>query len=680
MATGSISSSLGVGSGLPLDDLLSKLMANASQPLVNLQVKEASYQAQLSAYGNLSGVLSKFQTAMASLGNASSFQSLKTNIGDDDFFTAATTDKAVTGKYQINVTQLAQAQVLTSAGQTSRTAPIGNGQSTTISFQFGKISGGTLTNGVYTGATFTQNADQETGTVTIDSSNNSLQGIRDAINAAKLGVTATLVSDGSDTPQRLVITSSKTGEVSSMKINVDGDPALQNLLGYDPANAQNMTQSSQAQNAKLIVDGTEITSPTDSVTEAIQGVTLNLTKIGSTSLSITQDSDTVKKNVNSFVSAYNELNKALKDMTAYTPSKVKGQKGTGGPLVGDSTTRTIQDSIRRTLTASLEGLSNSSISLSSIGVAFQKDGSLALDSTKLDKALANSFNDIGSLFATVGKASDSLINFNTSGPQTKAGKYDINITQLATQAAMKGDVDLNAGNTTIAADTELNVKIDGIEAKVALTAGSYTAKQLAAMVQSAINGTTKLSADDVSVSATIDANGHLSLVSDRYGSASNITITSGTGTSASTLFGTVTTGTTGVDVAGTIGGQPATGSGQMLTANKGTDADGLKLEITGGALGNRGSIDFSQGYADRLDKLLDGYLGSSGTIGGRTDGINRSIADLDDQADALNVRLTALEAQYRAQFSALDALVASMQSTQTYLTQQLASIANLSSQ
>lgn len=679
MATGSISTP-GVGSGLPLDDLLTKLMTAESQPLISLQKKEASYQAQLSAYGNLSGVLSKFQSAMASLGNASSFQSLKTSIGDDDFFTATTTAQALTGKYQVNVTQLAQAQVLTSAGQTSRTAPIGTGQSTTLSFQFGKISGGTLTNGVYTGATFTQNADQESGTVTIDSSNNSLQGIRDAINAAKLGVTATLVSDGSAAPARLVITSNETGEESSMKITVDGDPALQNLLGYDPVNAQNMTQTSEAQDAKLIVDGIEITSPTDSVTEAIQGVTLNLSKIGSTSLSITKDSDSVKKSVNTFVSAYNELNTALKALTAYTPSKVKGQPGTGGPLVGDATTRTIQDAIRRTLTTSLEGLSNSNISLSSIGVAFQKDGSLSLDSAKLDKALASNFNDIGSLFATVGTATDSLINFNTSGPQTKAGKYAINITQLATQSKMTGDVDLNAGNTIIAADTELNVKIDGVETKVALTAGSYSAKQLAAMVQSAINGSSKLSGADVSVSATIDANGHLSLISDRYGSASNITITDGSGTSASTLFGTVTKGTEGVDVAGTIGGQAEIGSGQMLTAAKGTNADGLKLEITGGVIGDRGSIDFSQGYADRLDKLLDGYLGSTGLIGGRTDGINRSIADIDDKADALNVRLTAIEANYRARFNALDALVTSMNATRDYLTQQLASIASLSSQ
>lgn len=680
MATGSISSTLGAGSGLPLDDLLTKLMTAESQPLISLQQKEASYQAQLSAYGNLSGVLSTFQTAMSKLGQASAFQGLKTNIGDDDFFTATTSDKAVGGNYRVNVTQLSQAQILTSAGQTGRTAPIGSGQSTTISFQFGTISGGTLANGKYTGATFNQNADQQSGTITIDSSNNSLQGIRDAINAAKMGVTATLVSDGSDTPDRLVITSNETGRQSSMKITVDGDPALQNLLGYDPTSTQNMSQTSAAQDAKLTVNDITITSPTNSVEEAIQGVTLNLSKVGETSLSITKDTSAVQTNINAFVKAYNDLNTALKSLTAYTPSKVKGQKGTGGPLVGDSTTRTIQDSIRKTLTTSLAGLSNSSISLSSIGVAFQKDGSLSVDSTKLTKALADNFDDIGALFATVGKPTDSLINFNTSGPQTKAGKYAINITQLATQATLKGDVNLNAGNTVIAANTEISVKIDGVEAKVALTAGSYNAKQLAAMVQSAINGSSTLSSKDVSVSTSVDADGHLNVVSDRYGSASNITITDGTGTSAASLFGTVTTGTVGVDVAGTIGGQPATGSGQMLTANKGTDADGLKLEITGGSLGNRGSVDFSQGYADRLDKLLDGYLGSDGLIGGRTDGINRSIGDIDDQVDKLNVRLAAIEANYRAQFTALDALVASMNTTSNYLTQQLASIAKLSSQ
>src|SRR5690606_33199312 len=135
------------------------------------------------------------------------------------------------------------------------------------------------------------------------------------------------------------------------------------------------------------------------------------------------------------------------------------------------------------------------------------------------------------------------------------------------------------------------------------TEGSYSAEQVAAMLQSAINGTAAFSSASSSVSVKIDDNGQLSLISDRWGSASNISIDSSSGPSAATLFGSVTTGTDGVDVVGTIGGAAATGSGQFLSAAKGSDAEGLKIEIVGGAIGNRGRIDFSQGYADRLSQL-----------------------------------------------------------------------------
>lgn len=672
MATGSISTP-GIGSGLPIDDTIAKLMAVERRPLTTLATKEASYQAKLSAYGALSGALSSFRTAMTDLGKASTFQALTSNIGDSDIFGATTGTSAMAGSYRINVTQLAQEQILTSGGQSSRTAQIGSGASTTISFQFGTISGGTLTDGKYTGATFAQDADVESGSVTIDASNNTLQGIRDAINAANVGVTATLISDGSATPEHLVLTSNKTGVTSSMKISVDGDPALQALLGYDPAGTQSLQQTSVAQNASLTVNGIAITSAENKVTEAIQGVTLDLKKTGESTLSVTANRSAVKDGINKFVNAYNELANQLKSLTAYNP-----ETKTGGLLLGDATTRSIQDSIRRTLSASLEGLSNSSLSLSSIGVAFQKDGSLALDSSKLDKALANNFNDIASLFATVGKASDSLINFNTSSANTKAGSYELNITQLATQATLKGDATI-AASTTIASNTELKVKIDGVEATVKLTAGTYSAKQLAAMLQSAINGSSKLAAADVAVAVVVE-DGQLKVTSDRYGSASNISIDSSSGTPASTLFGTVKAGSEGVDVAGTIGGQAATGSGRFLTAAKGTDADGLKIEITGGTTGARGTLDFSQGYADRLGKLVDSFIGAEGLISSRTDGINSSIKNIGKQSEALNARLAMTEANYRRQFGALDLMIAQMQQTQNYLMQQLAQIANMTSQ
>jgi len=677
-SVGSISSP-GIGSGLPVDDLVSKLMAAESQPLTTLATKEASYQAKLTGYGSLTSALNSFQSSMASLGQASTYQALKTTVSDDDVLSATASTKAVSGSYQINVTQLAQAQTVMTAGQTSRTATIGSGAATTISFQFGQITGGSLSNGVYTGATFTQDADQATGTVTIDSSNNSLQGIRDAINAADIGVTATLISDGSGTPDHLVFTSNETGEKSSMKITVAGDTALQNLLAYDPTGTQNMTQSSAAQNTKLSVNGIAITSATNTVGEAIQGVTLNVSTTGSTNVQIARDTSATETAVKNFVKAYNDLNTALNQLTAYTPSTTAGQAGQGAALFGESSVQTIQNQVRNTLFASLAGLSNSNISLSQIGVGFDKTGTMTVDTTKLEKVLGTNPDDIAGLFATVGKPTDSLINFTSSTTATKAGSYDVNITQLATQASMLGDVNLNSGPITIAADTTFDVKVDGISANVELTAGTYTAAQFASMLQSAINGSSEMTSAGASVSASIDSNGSLKLTSNRYGSVSKISVSSSTGTSASTVFGSVTSGADGVDVAGTIGGVAATGSGQILSAGSNTDAAGLKIEITGGSLGSRGRIDFSQGYADRLNKLMDTFIGSNGLISTYTDSINSSIKSIDDQRTALNDRLATIEKNYRAQFTALDVTISNLQSTQSYLTQQLAQIAANSS-
>lgn len=663
-------SSIGVGSGLPLDALLTNIMTAESQPLTLMAKKEASYQAKLSAYGNLSGALSTFQAAMATLGKSSTFENLQTTIADKTIFNATATSKAASGTYQVDVTKLAQAQTLTTTGQTSKTALIGSGATTTLTFQFGTISGGTLTNGTYAGATFTQDANQATGTVTINNGDNSLQGIRDAVNAANIGVTATLVSDGSATPDHLIFISNKTGEVSSMKINVSGDATLQGLLTNDPAGTQTMKQTSIAQNTQLTVNGFFINSATNEVKEAIQGVTLNVAKIGTTSMTIAKDSAAVQTSVNSFVKAYNDLAKTIKSLTAYN-----AETKTGGLLVGDSTARTVQDQLRKTLSTSLEGLSNSNMSLAQIGVGFQKDGTLAVDSAKLTKALETNYDDIAGLFATVGKTTDSLINFSSSTSATKAGSYDVTVTKLATRASMTGDVNLNAGTTTIATGTKMSVTVDGVTSRIALAEGTYTSAQIASMLQSAINGASEISTAGSKVTATIDSNGFLNLQSDRYGSASKISLVSDTGTSAATLLGSVSGGIDGVDVEGTIGGVAATGSGQILSAGKGSDALGLKLEIVGGTLGSRGRVDFSQGYADRLSKLTDGFIGSEGLIAGNTASINSIIKNITADADAFKLRLVGIEARYRKQFSALDALVASMQATQTYLTQQLASIA-----
>ena len=663
----------GIGStNLDVSSIVAQLMTVEKRPLNALNIKEASYQAKLSAFGSIKGALSSFQSILSGLSNITKFQALKATSSDTSIFTATASSIAVAGTYSLDaVTKLAQSQKLAASGQASSTAVIGNG---TLTFDFGTISGATVDGaGKYTGATFTSNG-AGTKTVTIDASNNSLQGIRDAINVAKIGVTATIINDGGTSPYRLALTSDSIGKTNSIKISVveSGATGLDALLAHDPAGlpaAQHLAETATAQNAEFKVDGIAVSKASNTVTDVIKGVTLNLQKIMATpvSLTIVRETATVKSSVDGFVKAYNDLNKTLKDVSAYNSATKQG-----AILQGDSTVRTLQSQIRAVLATPVSNTGGSLSTLSQIGVSFQKDGTLALDASKLDTAITNNFNDLASLFAAVGKASDSLVSYSSAATTTKPGSYAVNATTLATQGNTVGNFNLNPGLSIIAASTTINVTLDDVSASVALAAGNYTATQLSAMIQSAINGTSAFSSANSSVAATIDGSGFLTLNSNRYGSSSIISLSSGAGTPVSAFMGTATN-ITGLDVAGTIDGGAATGSGQFLTSSAG-NSTGIKLQINGGLTGARGTLSYSQGYAYSLNDLSTSLLASSGSLDGRTTGINSSIKDIGKQRDVLNIRMAAIEKRYRTQFTALDSLLSSMNQTSTYLTQQLANL------
>src|SRR5581483_2437247 len=192
----------GVGSNLDVNNIVSQLMSIERQPVAALDSKEASFQAKLSAYGVLRSALSSFQGALSSLTSASRAASFAATSSDANVLSAAAAGNPTLGSYSLEVEQLAQRQSLVAGGQPSSSAAIGSGAATTITFEFGKISGGTQTDGVYAGATFSVDGTATGGSVTIDASNNSLQGIRDAINNANLGIKASIVKDGSATPYR----------------------------------------------------------------------------------------------------------------------------------------------------------------------------------------------------------------------------------------------------------------------------------------------------------------------------------------------------------------------------------------------------------------------------------------------------------------------------------------------
>jgi flagellar hook-associated protein 2 len=657
----------GVGSNLDVNSIVSQLMAVEKQPIQLLDTKEAAFQAKVSAFGSVQSALSAFKSSIDALNTPSKFQGFSATAADTTVLTATASSIASAGTVSVQVDKLAQSQVISTAGRANVTDTIGAGTATTLTFQFGTISGGTLANGLYTGASFAQDAGASSGTVTINDKNNSLTGIRDAINAANVGVKASIINDGSATnPNRLVLQATGSGGNRSMKISVSGDAALSTLLSQDPAATQNLAQSQAAQNASLSVNGIALISATNTVSGAVQGVTLNLLKTGSTTVSIARDTSGIGTLVQAFVKTFNDLNQTIQQLSGYDATAKQG-----GVLIGDSAVRSIQARIRDALTLNLS--SGSLKNLSQVGVTLQRDGSLAFDSSKLSAALASDASGVLGLFSTLGTATDSLVSVSGSTAKTKSGVYAVNISALATQGSLVGT---GAAGLTISAgsNNQFSVSVDGTTASVTLAAGSYTADTLATALQSAINGAAALSAKGLGVTVTQSA-GVLSIKSNSYGSGSKVLLS---GTGAANALGGTPVPVDGTDVAGTINGSVGVGSGQFLTGAKGNSAEGLKLLINNGSIGDRGTVKFSSGYATYMSTMLDDFLSDKGIVKSRTTGLNASIKDIDHHRDVLNQRLVGVEARYRAMFTRLDTTLAKLTSDGNFLTQQLQQLSNLS--
>ncbi|MES2354459.1 MAG: flagellar filament capping protein FliD [Pseudomonadota bacterium] len=655
----------GVGSGLDVNSIVSKLMDVEAQPLLTLQKKEISYQSKLSAIGSLTGALSSFQSSLNGVKNVSSFNSLNAIINDNTAASVTASSTSVAGSYALNITQLAQAQKVNSTIFTNVTDVVGTG---VLTIQFGTYNSG--------GNTFTPNTAKASKDITIGNFVNTLSGVRDAINAAGAGVSATIVNDG--TGNRLVISSQDTGLANSLKITVadddlgNTDTSGLSKLAFDPTaiagSGKNLSETQVAKDATLTVDGLPITSASNTLTSAIQGVTLNLLKTTSSAATVTVASNPsqIFNSLSTFVAGYNNFSKTLSSLTAYNASTKQG-----GPLLGDPTTLAIESRVRTLLSASSTG-SAGFTTLSSVGISFQKDGTLSIDASKAVAAIQSNPAAVGQLFAAVGSSSDSLVSYVAGTSSTAPGTYAVNVTQLATKGTLVGNA--VAGLTiTAGVDDAVALSIDGISATVTLSAGTYaTADDLATQLQTKINATSTFSNKGIKVAVT-QTGGALTITSDSYGSNSALTATAGA--AATNLFGAAPVRTDGLDVAGTIGGTAATGNGQNLTSTSG-DSLGLVTAVLGGSLGARGSITYTTGFAYQLDQLIGQYTSPTGLVTARTTGINTTIKSMQQRESDWSTRLSAIEKRYRAQFSALDTTIAKMNSLSTYLQQQINSFAS----
>lgn len=388
-STASITS-LGVGSGLDLDSILTSLEESKEASLLTpITNQETSVNAEISAYGTLTSALTKLQTAAEALADSSLYESLSTSLSGSGV-TAATTSKAEAGTYTLQVTQLAQAQSLSTDGVASKTTALGTG---TLTLQVGTA---------------------DAVSITLDSSNNTLEGIRTAINASGAGVTASIVNDGSDTPYRLVLTSDSTGTESDMTVaytGTDSTDQASSLFGYDGSSG-NMTQTVEALDAELTLNGISITSQSNTVEDAVQGVTLNLSAVGSSqTMTISQDTDAIYDAISTFVTAYNSYVSSVDTLTAYN-----ADSNTAGELLGDSTTRRISTELSSDLYTAIG--SGTFSYLSQLGISLEVDGTLQIDEDTLTSAITDNSDAVSAFFigtdgtsGFIGQMTDDLDNY-----------------------------------------------------------------------------------------------------------------------------------------------------------------------------------------------------------------------------------------------------------------------------
>jgi flagellar hook-associated protein 2 len=375
----------GVGSGIDIESLVTKLIAAEGQPATTrINKKEATWQADLSAYGSLKSALSSFQTAVKSLNDPADFLGRTSTSSNTEVFSATANETAVPGKYDIEVIQLAESAKSRSGNFTSADEVVGTG-SLAISL----------------GAT--------TFNITVDSENNTLAGLRDAINAASdnPGVTASIINvDGGS---RLVLTSDKLGSANTIGIvATDDDGMPEDTAGLSRLATVNLTTVQAAQDAIINVDSQAVTRDSNTFSDVISGVkfTLDSALPGTVeSLSIGLDKGSLIKNVNSFVKAYNSLADTMASLSSFN-----ADTGAAGTLLGDSALRSVQSKISQTMSSSIAGLGFGS--LVSIGITTNDKGNLEVDSAKLDTVMTADYTAVSQLFSSengLAKSLDSVL-------------------------------------------------------------------------------------------------------------------------------------------------------------------------------------------------------------------------------------------------------------------------------
>ena len=666
----------GVGSGLDIESLVTKLMQAERLPKEQrLLARETDVTNSISGLASLKGALSELQTSLAGVNSLSTFEQRNVTSDQSSAVTAVATKAATLGGYSVTTSALASSQSLAiRANFSTLSETVGTGS---LTFTFGTTGyTSNANNALDTYDSFVAKAGVASKSITIDSNNNSLSGVRDAINDANFGVTAAIVNNGSG--YQLLISSDSTGAENSLQISVsdtgDGNASdgngLSRLAFNSTAGTNNVYQTVAGINAAYTINGLSLSSASNTVTDVVDGLTLNLktTTTSPANISVTDNTSGVKAAITTFVEGYNKYVDTLDKLTGYDFATKKG-----GQLQGDFSALSTANRLRSALGAAADGFSGTYTRLAEIGVSVDSLGKLAVDDTKLSSALADNFDDVTAVLTRF--AAPSTGSGITSVSATSAvavGTYSVAIASMATSGS-KTSSNLSAPITISSSNDTFKLTIDGVESgSIALTQQAYASlSALATEIQTRINADATLREGGKAATVTVVGSA-LKISSNSVGSSSTIQLANGSGDSTLTTLGfDSTVSSNGADLSGTINGVAGVASGNILSGAVGSDTVGLSMAITSTS---GGLITVSSGVADQLDALLTGMLEDDSGLSSRITSLQSRITEIEEERAKLEVRLDATEARFRRQFNALDSLVNQLQSTGSFVADQLKNI------
>ena len=742
---------------------MAKVLAEAgvAGPRAILDKKEEKTNTELGALTYLETNIQAFNSYLVDLSSPNIFESRLVTSSDESVVSVQATGETVSGAYQIESKQLAQANTIVSNKAYSSASDT--------------ISTGTLSISV----------GGQTKDIVIDASNNTLEGLQAIVNNGDYGVNAAIVNNGGQ--YQIMFTSKNTGAASNI--------TLSGLADFD---VNGMTTTSEAQDAVMTINGLNVANSTNDFSNVIDGLSIQLNSVSSVaqSVSVASDSQKIVDTVSNFVEVYNQLDTILADLGSYRSLTAAEQESPEfdyfGDLSGSSLLRDLKGQLRDALSGAIPQLTDPN-TLASVGISFDRDGKMALDSALLNSVATNNLESLSFIFAKGGASTDPLINVIGGNEETLAGNYALDITQVAERATVSGGAVTYAANEfrangdrvfdplaalTVDAGAGLQVSINGaanvavsltagtyatkedvatqmqadinaalagptvsvaydssqsryelttadgtldlsslvsmgnqgfsantaytgdplidlatpatldvsIDASTAVTAtigaGKYTLDELSNNLQNTINGLSEVASSGAGVSVS-SSGGVLAITSDRYGLASDVSLSNFSGFANAGLTANLTD--TGLNVDGTI----TTASGSLSLGAYVDSADGRKIkisdfaaigttpaevrglefEVLGGITGARGNIDFSQGFASRLEETIQRlFEDDNGLVKNRIESLSEKSTDYEEKREKLDLRYDKLLLKYKLDFGALQTLLSSTQQTSDFLT------------